>query len=79
MLILRINEHNFLKKTVFVIIHNLLEANDVSVLDVDVSRGPCKPDFHFGLFHYLNWTPILKVDYSVYRIWTLNFTTDFDV
>jgi hypothetical protein len=35
-----------------------------------VSRGPCKPDFFFGLFHYLNWTLNLTADFSVYLIWT---------
>jgi hypothetical protein len=50
-----------------------------------VSRDPCKPDFCCGLFHYLNWTLLLKADFfpitwqgvliltadcSVYLIWT---------
>jgi hypothetical protein len=49
-----------------------------------VSRGPCKPDFDYELFHYLNWTLILTAyfsltwqgvliltaDCSVYLIWT---------
>ena len=39
-----------------------------------VSRGPCKPDFYCGFFHYLNWTPILTTDFSVY----LTSRTDFD-
>jgi hypothetical protein len=59
-----------------------------------VSRGLCKPDFYCGMFHYLNWTPILTADFfpftqlgvliltancSVYLIWTLILTTDFYV
>jgi hypothetical protein len=39
-----------------------------------VSRGPCKPDFYFGLFHYLNRTLILTADFSVY----LTRRNDFD-
>jgi hypothetical protein len=40
----------------------------------DVSKGPCKPDFYSGLFQYLNWTPILTADFSVY----LTRRSDFD-
>jgi hypothetical protein len=40
----------------------------------DVSRGLCKPDFHCGLFHCLNWTLILTAEFSVYLTWR----TDFD-
>ena len=39
-----------------------------------VSRGPCKPDFYCGLFHYLNWTLNLTADFSV----NLTRHTDFD-
>jgi hypothetical protein len=39
-----------------------------------VSRGPCKPDFYYGLFHYLSWTLIFTADFSVY----LTSRTDFD-
>jgi hypothetical protein len=39
-----------------------------------VSRGPCKPDFYCGLFHFVNWTLILTADFSV----NLTKRTDFD-
>jgi hypothetical protein len=40
----------------------------------DPSRGPCKPGFYCGLFHYLKWTLILTADFSVY----LTRPSDFD-
>jgi hypothetical protein len=37
-------------------------------------RDALKPDVYCGLFHYLNWTPILTEDFSVY----MTSRTDFD-
>jgi hypothetical protein len=40
-------------------------------------RGPCKPEFYYGLFHlhtYRILTPILTADFSFHLIWP----TDFD-
>jgi hypothetical protein len=44
-----------------------------------VFRGPCKPDFHCGLFHYLNWTLILTTEFSVYLTSELILTADCSV
>jgi hypothetical protein len=40
------------------------------------SRGPCKPDFYSGLFHYLNWTLILTADFSFTWLGVLILTAD---